>query len=158
MIASRPELLTSDIRHKYALKLALILLAVFNIILTCILYYDADHVDPSKVETSNMSGGLPSIFQVVSNHRTRVEKVNFAFVLVILSIGIISAIIELSIGLAGFALALALNFLLGTSSLPYFVYSFRYIVDIFLIYLALVLRSRIDLAFLPLLSLNNHRL
>ena len=85
------------------------------------------------------------------------ETLNFAATLVILVVGIASTLFEVVLGLSAFAFALALNFLLGTSSLPYFVYSFRYVPDIFLIYLALVLRSKLQCTFLPLLQTNNNR-
>jgi len=37
---------------------------------------------------------------------------------------------------------------LGTSSLPYFMYSFRYLFDLVMLYMGLVVRSRLMVTFL----------
>jgi len=148
IIASSPVLSPIDNMQKRGLILAFNILAIVNIILTCLLYAYANEADSSKVEPG--TNFLPFSLQKIDSHRRSIEVISFAFTLVIICIGSISSLTEFTLGISGYSIAIILNFILGTSALPYFVYSFRYILDIGMLYFALILRSRLMYSFLPL--------
>lgn len=133
-----------DLRY---IKFAFILFAIFNFIVTALMYFGATHADPSSV--SPFKGGSPSVFEKPSPDRPSIQQINFGFFLGLLAMGCLSAIGESALGLSMYALAITLNFLLGTSALPYYLFSMRYLVDIVMLYLALVIRSRVMYLYLP---------
>lgn len=148
IIASAPVSSPMDGIQKSGLIFAFNVLAIVNIILTCLLYVYADVADPSKVVPGTTF--LPFSLEKVNSHRRSIEVVSFGCTLAIIAVGMISTITQFTLGIAAYSLAIILNFMLGTSALPYFVYSFRYILDIGMLYLALVIRSRLMHSFLPL--------
>lgn len=148
VLASAPERFPHDITPLRGLQVTFLVLAIFNLVITSMLYFDAAYADTSKVAPK--LGGLPSTFQEVSTHRRSVESVDYAFTIIILVIGSVSVIMESAMGVSAYCLATLLNFFLGTSALPYFTYSSRYIFDMFMLYIAMVLRSRLICTFLPL--------
>lgn len=152
VLASAPSTTELDRKEKTGLLITFQILGIVNIILTSLLFAYADVADTSKVEPE--TGYLPDAFERISSERRGIEKVNFAFTILILIIGMVSAYIESALGLTGYCVAIVLNFFLATSSLSSFVYSFRYILDIAMLYIGLVLRSRFMYTFLPL---NLHR-
>ena len=148
VLASGPERTNADRLPLRGLQATFLVLAAFNIVITSLLMFDADNVDTGKVMSK--TAPLTRIFDAVSSERRNVENVNYAFSIVIILIGSISVLFENCLGVSAYCLATLLNFLLGTSALPYFVYSFRYIFDLTMLYIALVLRSRLMFTFLPL--------
>jgi hypothetical protein len=148
VIVSGPVASPLDTVQKRGLVFAFNVLAIVNIVLTCLLYLKADEVDSSKVEPA--TSFLPFSLEKVDSERRPIEKISFGFTITIIVIGILSTITEFTLGVSIYSLAIILNFMLGTSALPYFVYSFRYILDIGMLYLALVIRSRLMYTFLPL--------
>lgn len=147
VVSSGPENTPVDLLEKESIKCAFVVVAFFNLVITCLMYANAHIVDVSRVEYPHQS--FPTVFEIVSTHRSYTENVQFGFFLTALIIGISSAYFEIPLGLSAYAFFVVVNFLLGTSALPYFVYSLRYIFDVFLLYLALVLRSRLMYTFLP---------
>jgi hypothetical protein len=148
VLASAPAYSEFDIVEKRSLKLAFLVAGIVNLILTILLYAYADSADSSKVESG--TGFLPFTLEQVSSERRPIEQVSFAFTIILLVLGMISALYEFSLGLSAYCLGIMLNFFLGTSALPFLVYSFRYILDIGMLYFGLVLRSRLLYTFLPL--------
>jgi hypothetical protein len=153
ILASMPLASPLDVRQVKEYKLALCALALVSLVISCLLFFQADAVDVSKVAAD--TGMLPSAFSKVPSDRRSIERINFAFYVLMLCLGTVSAVFEQATGLSAFTLGLLLNFFLGTSALPYFVYSLRYVLDFALLYVALVLRSRLQISFLVL---NPHRL
>jgi hypothetical protein len=147
VILSGPEFSDWDELEKRGLQLTFLVLAVVNLVVTCLMFIRADTVDPSKVEPSVSS--LPEAFELVASLRRQIEVNNFAFVILTLLIGTSSVLLDIPLGISAYAFSVVLNFLLGTSALPYFVYSLRYILDVFMLYIALVHRSRLTYTFLP---------
>jgi hypothetical protein len=148
MIASAPAYTDIDQTERRGLTIAFITIGIVNIILTSLMFAYADVSDSSKVEAG--TAYLPSTLEEVPPHRRSIEKINFGFTILLMIIGMISVIAENTLGLSIYCLGIILNFLLGTSALPYFVYSFRYILDIGMLYIGLVIRSRFMYTFLPL--------
>jgi hypothetical protein len=147
VIISGPENTTSDIYERKSLATAFILLALINFIITILLFVRADKVDTSKVETYHRN--TPTVFGKVSSHRTPIEKLNFSFIIITLFEGVLSCYFESALGLSAYATSVLLNIILGTASLPYFVYSFRYIFDFAMLYIALVYRAKLAYTILP---------
>lgn len=147
VVSSGAETARHDKLEKNGLKYSFLILAFFNLTITCLMYANADTTDVSKVEYP--TGNYPTVFELVSSNRSYTENVNFAFFLISLFIGVFSAFFELPLGLSAYALYVVVNFLLGTSALPYFFFSLRYIFDLFMLYTSLVLRSRLVYTFLP---------
>ena len=147
VVSSAPENSGHDKLEKNGLKYSFLILAFFNFVVTCLMYANADTTDVSKVEYP--TGNYPTVFELVSSNRSYTENLNFAFFLISLFIGVFSAYFEIPLGLSAYAFYVVVNFLLGTSALPYFVYSLRYIFDLFMLYTGLVLRSRLVYTFLP---------
>lgn len=148
IVASAPNNTVTDYEERLGLRVAVVLLGVLNIVVTALLFQHAHLVDISAVEEPH--SGLPLPFDTISTERRPVEKLNFAFILAILSVGVASAIVENSTGLSIYCLGTVANFFLSTYSLPYFVFSFRFILDIIMLFVGLVLRSRYMYSFLPL--------
>jgi hypothetical protein len=148
VITSAPTNSELDQTEKRGLVLTFMIIGVVNIILTTLMYVYADSADYSKVEPG--TGFLPFTFEQVPSTRRNIERINFGFTIFILGLGMISVLIENTLGLSGYCLAIILNFFLATSSLPYLVFSFRYILDVGMLYIGLVIRSRFMYTFLPL--------
>lgn len=148
VLASGPERSDTDLKQIYGLQLTFLVLAIFNIVISSALYFNAPIVDTSKVSPS-LSPSVDT-FQLVPNNRREIENVDYAFTMIIIIMGSLAVIFETALGISAYCLAILLNFLLGTSSLPYFTYSVRYIFDMFMLYIALVLRTRLMYTFLPL--------
>ena len=89
-------------------------------------------------------------FRTIPYNRTNLENVNYTFIIIIQIFGILSAALLSSTGLSLYALALVINYILSMSSLPYFVFSLRFILDTLSFYLALVLRSKLMYIYMPM--------
>lgn len=147
IILSGPEATDVDVNERRSLKVAIVFLAVVNILFTATLFAYAQTVDTSLVEDATTT--TPAVFQQVSQHRTSIERINFIFVIFSLCMGIVSVVLEIPLGVSAYCLAIVLNFILSTSVLPYFSYSFRYFLDLALLYFSLVFRTKIVFTFLP---------
>jgi len=88
-------------------------------------------------------------FQIVPSQRTGREDFDFTFLILITLVGMISSVVHSSLGLSVYALGLVLNYMLSMSSIPYFAYSLRFVLDAVSFYLALVLRSKLMYIYLP---------
>ncbi len=147
VILSGPETSEFDLMEKKGLKIAFLILAFINLVITCLMFTRADIVDLSKVESA--TNPLPSVFEIISGTRRHIEMNNFSFVLITLFIGSFSVAFDFPLGISVYAISIVLNFLLGTSALPYFIYCLRYVLDSFMLYVGLVYRSRLMYTFLP---------
>ena len=153
-IASEPENYDIDILERRNIIYATIFVGVINLLLTSLMYsYSSTfneanslslNVTPIDVSATN----LPYVFEEVSNERRPIESRGFAINIVSIIIGIVSALIESPIGLSIYSLSTVLYFLLGTTSIPYFLFSYTYILDLWMLYLALLLRSKLVMTFL----------
>lgn len=148
ILASAPMNQPIDIHQKQTFAYAFLVIAFINIVVTILLFSHATEIDLSKVEPGR--GPLPSIFEKLSTTRTDIEKLNYGFVLFIIVFGAISVVTENVLGISAYCLAVVVNFFVGTYSLPYLIYSFRYLMDFFMLYLALIFRSRLMYAYLPI--------
>jgi hypothetical protein len=161
-IASGPEDGSIDQFYRRALVIGFVFFAFINFIITILLYAKATTADPSKVEfpstTNNPHENPPNDFQAISIQRRYIEKVNFAFTLIIIMIGTLSSIFQNVLGLSAYSLAITLNFILSPTALPYFVYSARFILDFIMLYIALLLRSKLVFSYLVIRSDISHRI
>lgn len=148
IIASAPLNHGIDVHQKQTLAFAFLAVALVNLVVTILMFSRATEVDLSKVEPGR--GPLPTIFEKLSSTRTEIQSVNYGCILFIILLGSGAVLTENALGLSMYALAVAVNFFLGTYSLPYFLYSFRYLLDFAMLYLALLLRSRLTYTYLPI--------
>lgn len=148
VLASGPERTSADIFPLRGLQATFLILAFFNIVITSLLFVDADKADTSNV--ARTSSPWTGIFESVPSGRRGVEEANYAMSIVVICLGSLAVVMESAVGVSAYCLATLLNFVLSTSALPYFVYSFRYIFDLVMLYFALVLRTRLMYTFLPL--------
>lgn len=148
VLASGPEHTGVDMKELVGLKLAFILLGIVNIIITSIMYFRAREVDVSNVVRDISEP--PRVFDQVSNSRTSAENAYYAFSILIIVMGMAASFFNHALGLSAYAIGIMLIFFLGTAALPYFIFSARYVFDVFMLYFALVQRSRLIFTFLPL--------
>ena len=159
IIASGPEESMMDIRERRIIIATYLLLFAVNLILTCYLYFNAAAVDLTKLNTppNGASWTGRGVFDKLPENRTFLERINFGFLVFILIYGAVSVAYENPLGISIYALSISLNFFLGLSAVPYFVYALRYFLDTWQIYLALILRSKLVLSFLPFHVRELHR-
>jgi hypothetical protein len=157
IIASGPEESMMDIRERRILIATYLTFCVVNIVVTCLLYFDATKVDLTKLNSPVDATGLPGVFDKLSGNRSFIERINFGFLIFILIYGAVSVVYENPLGISIYALSISLNFFLGLSAAPYFLYTTRYFLDTVMVYLALVLRSKLVLSFLPFHVRELHR-
>ena len=165
IIASGPEESMMDIRERRIIIATYLLLAVVNIVLTCYLYFNASAVDLTLLDTppqSQLAGGTVGVggrdvFDKLPTNRSFLERINFGFLIFILIYGAVSVVYENPLGISIYALSISLNFFLGLSAAPYFLYALRYFLDTWQVYLALILRSKLVLSFLPFHVREVHR-
>ena len=158
-IASGPEDASIDQFYRTGIVIAFVFFAFINFAVTICLYVKATVADPSKVEFPSTTSNPPNDFQAISIDRRPIEKINFAFTLIIIIIGTLSSIFQNVLGLSAFSMATTLNFILSPTALPYFVYSVRFILDFIMLYLALLLRSKLAFSYLVIRSdIISHRL
>ena len=86
---------------------------------------------------------------MMNSDRRPIEHTNFSFLIILTLIGMLSAIINSPIGLSLYSLSLMINYTLSIYSLPYFVFSTRFFIDAMMLYLALVLRSKLMYIYMP---------
>lgn len=146
-IMSIPENNLVDINHRKSIVYVFIIIFLINMIMTILLYHNIASLDLSKVE--NGFSGSNFVFGIILETRSNSENAAFVFTLVLLIIGFFGAILEHPTILSIFVYTILLNFILGTQALPSYVYSFRYFLDFIMIYLALKLRSKCSVTFLP---------
>lgn len=145
-ITSSPENDTSDRIYRYSVIFLFIVIGTVNLIISFYLYFTASTIDLSKVEKFE---GNMFTFGRLAIERSPIENISFACTITIILIGMISAILQSPLGVSAFCYAIVVNFILGTQSLPYFFYCVRYIFDLFLLYVALTLRTKFTPSFLP---------
>lgn len=118
-----------------------VLLSVFNLVVTCFMFYNPE-IDRTKVQETN-GDSYPTPLSVIPSHRRDIEVIHFAFTIVTLCLGIVVAVLRVQIGLWFYVLDLLLSMVLGVPSLPYFVYSARYLLDVVQMYMAWVLLRKL---------------
>jgi hypothetical protein len=150
VIASESENDEWDIRERRWITAALLCVALVNLIITSLMFQDAHMVNPSNVVESDDANPLPLPFEVVPETRRYIENVFFAFLILSIIGGSVSAVMENVLGLSAYGLSVVIMYFCGTSAMPNFVFSFRSIFDIWMLYLALVLRSKLIFNLLPL--------
>lgn len=153
VLASVPLDSPLDQRQVREYKTAFLILAIVNLVLTFSMYFTLDTMDVSAVESR--TGQLPSPFTQISSSRRPIEDRNFVFLIITHFVGILAVATDNVLGISAFCLAVLLNFFLGTAALPSLLYALRYVLDFGLLYLALVLRSRLSVSFLVL---SRHRI
>lgn len=148
VLSSAPMNQSIDIHQKQSLANSFLLLGFVNLVITVLMFSHANDIDLSKVEPGH--GSLPTLFEKLSTTRTPTEQLNYGFILFVLILGCVSVVIENVLGISAYCLAVSVNFFLATYSLPYFLYSFRYLLDFAMLYMALVYRSRLMYTYLPI--------
>ena len=148
VIASGPENTEIDLRIRANIVRLFTVIAIFNIIVTSCMYFDAPYVDYSKVQEPFHSES--KIFERVSSVRSTNENILYSLTIIILCLGEAAMVTQSSLGISVFCLACALNLIFGLWAFPYFVYVLRYMLDALLVYIALTLRSKLIFHYLQL--------
>lgn len=156
VIASESENAELDVAERSGIKLIFIFVGVCNLIITCCMYEYADTVDTSRVVfiSPDTERALPSLFDQVSVHRRHIENVYFSFILLGIFLGLGSISYDNVLGISSYVFMVVIGFFMGTSALPYFAFSFRYLFDLWMVYLALIQRSKLSVTYLPLARTN----
>ncbi len=158
MVASEPENFDIDILERRYIIYTIIVLGITNLIVTSIMYNRASTMDSSNV-VPNVHSTLitddeapynqaPFQFELVSEERRSIETTYYNSIMVGTVFGMGAALLESPLCLSVYALIVTLNFLLGTTAMPYFLFILRYAFDLFMLYAALVLRSKLSMNFL----------
>ena len=150
VIASESENDSLDIRERRWITGALLSVAVANLIITSLMFQFAPITNPSNVVESDDANRLYLPFEVIPSNRRHIENLFFAFIIISIIGASISAVTENVLGLSIYGLATTIMYICGTAALPNFIFSFRSIFDIWTLYLALVLRSKLIFNLLPL--------
>ena len=152
VIASETENEEIDINERRWLTVGFIILGIINLTITCLMFQHADTADPSTViePATNTGNKLPEPFQAIGAERSSNENTYFAFIVVSIIFGSISATFQSALGLSIYGLTTVIMYFVGTAAQPYFVFSFRSLFDIWMLYIALVLRSKLLFSILPL--------
>ena len=82
--------------------------------------------------------------------RTYSERLGYTFTLLIIILGCIASYLDSSLGLSLYIYSITLNFILGVCTLPFFGYGFRYILDLFMVYMAFVHKEHVETTYLPI--------
>lgn len=150
VIASESENDEWDIRERRWITAALLCVALVNLIITSLMFQNAHLTNPSNVVESDDANSLPFPFEVVPTTRRPIENMFFAFLILSIIGGSVSAVFENVLGLSAYGLTVVIMYFCGTAAMPNFVFSFRSVFDIWMLYLALVLRSKLIFNLLPL--------
>ena len=152
VIVSETENDDVDVTERRWITMGFLALALVNLIITSLMFQYADTTDTSAVvEPSNYgSGALPQPFESVRSTRTSTENTFFSFIVLSIICGSLAAAFQSALGLSVYSLTIAIMYIFGTAALPYFVFSFRSLFDIWMLYMALVLRSKLLFTVLPL--------
>jgi len=164
-VASEPENFDLDILERRYIIYSFLALGLVNLIVTSVMYHNATTFDQSNVAAPKLPGqqmdddapflGAPFMFEAVSPERRPIEYTYYTFLLLCTIVGMCAALVESPLLLSAYAITVPLNFLLGTSALPYFLFCMRYIFDLWMLYTALVLRSKLCMSFL---NMHVHRM
>ena len=92
---------------------------------------------------------VSSVFDKPNPTRPQVVTAVFICFLIRVILGCLFVVFESGLGLTIFYMATMLELVLGTSVLPYYLYSYRYILDMILVYIALIMRTRVMYSYLP---------
>jgi hypothetical protein len=141
IVFSNPEDAELDRLKRRAISVALYGTTFTNFIITTLLYASAAAVEAAQVEIGE--GRQPSNLQRVSSTRTPPEIASYSFLVIAFLMCSVSTLLESPMGLTMASIILATNFSLGVTSVPYFTFSFRYVLDAVCIYFALLLRSKL---------------
>jgi hypothetical protein len=148
MVISGPEISNEDDRIRKSLVHFFLFVAIFNLIITSCLYFNAHLSDLSKVIPSSTAPNSFSFVQIPQDRRYS-EKIIFSFTIFNLLFGIIGACFQSPLGLFLYSLIAMLIFFVGFPVVPTLLYSTRYLVDAVNLYIAFVLRSRLMINVLP---------
>lgn len=114
------------------------LLSLFS---TFLLYFYADVVDPSKSERVDVAQASPAAFSRVPTNRSSSENALLTANIITSCFGIMSIYLANGTGLSIYCLTLVGSVFFGVTSTAYFLYFFRWCLDIISLYIALVIRN-----------------
>ncbi len=146
IVCATPENNPADKKQINTLVILFTALMIINLVISCLLFADASNVYNIKVDHSEYI--LPNAFTAVPSERTFNQKVQFAFIIITLLIGQYSVFVLSPLFISVYVLSVVLNFFLGMSTIPYFVYSLRYVLDAMMIQVALEIKNKITMSFL----------
>ena len=147
VLISSPGDSQADREERLTIKIAFILFAIINLTITSLMYVNDTTADPASVQPYNWY--IASVFDKPNSQRPSQVQAVFTGFIVRMVVGVIFVVFESALGVTLFAMGTLLELILGMAALPYYLYSFRYLLDMIMLYIALVFRSRITYSFLP---------
>ena len=152
-VAAPPESEIADKLKRARLTIVFEVLIFVNLVITGLLFSNADVTDLTKVEKD--AGSLPKDFTVVSDTRRGVENSLFAFTILTLLLGGAGAAFGSPFCLWLFNMITIMNAVLGVSAFPNFSYSLRYILDALLVNMGMKLQNMVEITVLPIPNSNH---
>jgi len=147
VVTSPPENLGIDGQSKDFLKFLFTILTVINIVVTILLYIYPYDADCSLVQTSQSN--FPSSLERPRNINVVNRTAYVVITLLLLIIGNISVLSEFVLGMTIYALGILFVFFFGIPFSPSFIYTFRFVFDMFSLYVCLFLRTKLVVNYLP---------
>ena len=153
-VTSHPEYSLAGMTRQNNLVYTFLLLGVINFVITCILFATAAEVDRSKIQYVSTAdrGALPGVFDEISPNRTSNENAVFAFTILNLFLGMYACIYKWATGLSLYSIVVTIMFVISMVNAPYFVYCFRYLLDMLMLFVGQELRAHLIVNFLSLMS------
>ena len=148
MVITGPENTIEENQIRKSLIQYFLFIAIFNIIITSYLFYNAHISDLSKVMSSSIAPNTLSFVQI-PQQRKYSEILMFWFTILNLLFGMIGSYLQSPLGLFFYSLFALLIIFLGFPVVPTLLYSTRYLVDAVNLYIAFVLRSKLMINILP---------
>ncbi len=152
VIVSETENDNVDVTERRWITMGFLALALVNLIITSLMFQYADTTDVSAVVKPSNYGveALPQPFEEIRSTRNSTENTYFTFIVLSIICGSLAATFQSALGLSVYGLTVAIMYIFGTAAQPYFVFSFRSFFDIWMLYMALVLRSKLLFTVLPM--------
>lgn len=128
-------------------------LALLNLIFSSILFGFADSVDGSKISLVDRTTSIPGSFDIVDSVRSESENAVFATSILIIFFGSFVVASRWSFGLTVYSSSVIMLFIFSMPNAPCFMYCFRYILDLMMLYVALQLKSHLVVNYISVINI-----
>jgi hypothetical protein len=152
-ITSYPENSATSRSLRSNLRIVFLWLAGLNFFISIFLYAYSDSFDESKQNEPVNINVMPRAFDVIQQKRSLSEKTVFSFSIIFLVLGVYSVQMLWPLGINLYSLAVVIMLIVSMPDAPYFMYCYRYILDIAMLYVVQKLRSHLVLNFLSVFNI-----
>lgn len=151
-ITSYPENSATSRSLRANLRIVFLWLAGLNFLISVFLYAYSDSFDESKQNEPVNINTMPKTFDIIQRERNLSEKTVFSFSIIFLALGVYSVHMFWPLGIKLYSLAVVIMLIVSMPDAPYFMYCYRYLLDIAMLYVAQKLQSHLVLNFLSVLN------